>query len=157
MANRFYEILDFINLHYCLTQREDNEFWREIQNPARTNDRLAAKLEYWKIKPISTADFEDQFLPGQPQTPLGSAGFPGDHRAPVDSAKMFGIDSYEAILYGMDFARKECDEWYGLDRPAPRVYKQVIEILQQCQQKLPPHDVWLQRVLGMPKYRTSAR
>jgi tryptophan halogenase len=156
MANRFYEILDFINLHYCLTQREDNEFWREIRKSERINDRLRAKLDFWRIKPISLPDFEDQYFPGMPDTPLPSGGIPGDHRSPVDTAKMFGIDSYEAILYGMDFARREYDELYGSNRPKPRVYKQVIETLQQCQQKLPPHDVWLKRVLGMPDYRASA-
>jgi tryptophan halogenase len=157
MANRFYEILDFINLHYCLTRREDNEFWREIRNPERINDRLRAKLEYWRIKPISPTDFEDQFFPGMPDTPLSSGGIPGDHRCPIDTATIFGIDSYEAILYGMDFARKECDHRYGLNRPPPRVYKEVIDKLQQCQQKLPPHDFWLKRILGMPNYQTSSK
>ncbi len=157
MANRFYEILDFINLHYCLTQREDNDFWREIRTPERINDRLKAKLEYWRIKPLSPADFEDQIFPGMPDTPLSSGGFPGDHRSPIDTATIFGIDSYEAILYGMDFARKEYDDRYGLNRPTPRVYKEVIDVLKQCQQKLPPHDVWLKRVVGMSHYQTSSK
>ncbi len=157
MANRFYEILDFINLHYCLTQREDNDFWREIRTPGRINDRLKAKLEYWRIKPLSPADFEDQIFPGMPDTPLSSGGIPGDHRSPIDTATIFGIDSYEAILYGMDFARKECDDRYGLNRPTPRVYKEVIDVLKQCQQKLPPHDVWLKRVVGMSHYQTSSK
>jgi tryptophan halogenase len=157
MANRFYEILDFINMHYCLTQREDNEFWREIRNPVRINDRLKAKLDFWRIKPLSPADFEDQHSPGMPDTPLSSGGLPGDHRAPIDTSTIFGIDSYEAILYGMDFAREECDERYGLNRPTPRVYKEVIDVLKQCQQKLPPHDVWLKRVVGMSNYPTSSK
>ncbi|HZW59421.1 MAG TPA: tryptophan 7-halogenase, partial [Woeseiaceae bacterium] len=35
MADRFYEILDFVNLHYCLTRRSDSEFWVEVQQPHR--------------------------------------------------------------------------------------------------------------------------
>jgi tryptophan halogenase len=153
MANRFYEILDFINLHYCLTRRNDTAFWREVQKPERIHDRLKAKLAYWRIKPPSPSDFEDQCLPGQPDTPLPSGGWPGDHRSPVDSAGLWSYESYEAILYGMDFLRAECDAWYGTERPASRVPGYVTDKLQMAPRKLPPHELWLQRVLGMPDYR----
>lgn len=155
MAIRFYEILDFINLHYCLTRREDTEFWREIRNPERVNDRLKAKLDYWRIKPPSPTDFEDQFFPGQPDTPLPSNGYPGDHRSPIDTGTIFSIHSYEAILYGMAFLDKECDDWYGTSRRQSGVFKKVIEGLNIAARELPPHDVWLQQVLGMPQYRKT--
>ena len=155
MVNRFYEILDFINMHYCLTRRTDTEFWREVQRSERINDRLKAKLDYWRVKPPSPSDFEDQFFPGQPDTPLPSGGVPGDHRSPVDTAGIWSHESYETILYGMDFLDKECDDWYGKQRPDPGVLRHVVEKLKLAQQKLPPHDVWLHRVLGMPIYPTS--
>ncbi len=155
MANRFYEILDFINMHYCLTRRTDTEFWREVQKPERINDRLQAKLDFWRIKPPSASDFEDQYLPGQPDTPLPDGGTMGDHRPPVDTADLFGIDSYEAILYGMDFLRDECDNWYGKRRPPTQVARVVAERLALAPSRLPPHDVWLQRVVGMRQYGGS--
>ncbi len=65
MEDRYYEILDFINMHYCLTRRADTDFWREVGRPQRTNDRLRAKLDFWRIKPPSVSDFTDQFFPGQ--------------------------------------------------------------------------------------------
>ena len=157
MANRFYEILDFINMHYCLSRRTDTEFWREMQRPERINDRLKAKLEFWRVKPPSPSDFEDQFLPGQADTPLPSGGLPGDHRSPVDTAGLWNHESYEVILYGMDFLDKECDDWYGRNRPNSTVLRHVIEKLKQAPHKLPPHATWLQRVLGMPDYPTSQR
>lgn len=64
LSNRYYEILDFINMHYCLTQRADTEFWREIRKPERITDRLQAKFDYWRIKPPSPSDFEDMYFPG---------------------------------------------------------------------------------------------
>jgi tryptophan halogenase len=152
MTNRFYEILDFINMHYCLTRRTDTEFWREVQRPERINDRLQAKLDFWRIKPPSPTDFEDQFFPGQPNTPLPSGGLPGDHRSPVDTAGLWSHESYESILYGMDYLYKECDDWYGRQRPNPSVLPHVLEKLKLARQKLPPHALWLQRVLGMPDY-----
>ncbi|HZW60074.1 MAG TPA: tryptophan halogenase family protein [Woeseiaceae bacterium] len=156
LANRYYEILDFINLHYCLTRRTDSAFWREVQKPARVHERLQAKLDYWRIKPPSAADFEDMHLPGQPDAPLPSGNLPGDHRSPVDTAGLWGYESYEAILYGMQFLDRECDAWYGRQRPAPRVLRRVIEKLRQAPSKLPRHDAWLQRVLGMPVYPPPA-
>lgn len=155
MANRFYEILDFINMHYCLTRRTDTDFWREVQKPERITDRLHAKFEYWKIKPPSITDFEDQFFPGMPETPLASANRPGDHRPPIDTAGLWNFESYEAILYGMDFMAHEYCERYGDNRARPAVYRTVLEKLMQAQQKLPLHDVWLQKMVDMPDYATK--
>ena len=155
MANRFYEILDFINLHYCLTRRNDTAFWREVRKPERITDRLQAKLDYWRIKAPTPTDFEDQFFPGMPNTPLPSGGLPGDHRSPIDAAGIFGVDSHEAILYGMDFLRDECAEWFGKDRPPTQVAHSIAERLQLAPQKLPQHDWWLQRVVGMPTYQSA--
>jgi tryptophan halogenase len=152
MANRFYEILDFINMHYCLTRRADTAFWREVQKPARITERLQAKLDFWKIKPPSVADFEDQWFPGQPDSPLSSGNLPGDHRSPIDTSSAFPLASYKAILYGMDFLNAECDKWYGTNRPATRVSQRITERLRDAPHKLPTHDVWLRRMVGMADY-----
>ena len=155
IANRFYEILDFINMHYCLTQRSDSDFWKEVRKRERINDRLKAKLDYWKIKPPSPSDFEDQFFPGQPDTLLTAGGWPGDHRAPIDTAGLWGHTSYEAILYGMDFLRKECDEWYGSNRPKTRLFREILTAVHAAKQQLPHHDQWLNNVLGMQRYEKT--
>lgn len=155
MANRFYEILDFINMHYCLTRRTDTEFWREIRRPERINDRLRAKLDYWRIKPPSRSDFEDQFFPGQPDMQLVSGGASGDNRCPIDTGRLWNHYSYQAILYGMDFLRDECREWYGENRPRPAVHKKVLDAINTAPGKLPPHDVWLKRMVGMADYSKS--
>lgn len=157
MANRFYEILDFINLHYCLTRRSDTAFWREVQQAGRINGRLQAKLDYWRIKPPSAADFEDQFFPGQPDVPLPSGGMPGDHRSPIDTASLWSYESYEAILYGMDFLAEECDAWFGRDRPPPKLLRNVVDKLTSARSKLPPHHIWLQRIAGMPEYPNTRK
>ncbi len=153
LANRFYEIMDFINMHYCLTRRTDTAFWREVQKRERINDRLQAKLDYWKLKPPSPADFEDQFFPGQPTSPIAAGN--GDTRAAIDTAGLWGFTSYEAILFGMDFLRAECDEWFGRDRPQTGVFSEVLKSVQAARQQLPPHAAWLQHEVGMPDYRTT--
>tara|TARA_B100001750_G_C15470424_1_gene579471 strand:- start:194 stop:1609 length:1416 start_codon:yes stop_codon:yes gene_type:complete len=152
MENRFYEILDFINMHYSLTRRTDTEFWREVGRPERTNDRLRAKLDYWRIKPPTVSDFVDQFLPGQKNSQRAPAETDGDNRYPVDTGRLWNHHSYEAILYGMDFLKDECDEWFGKNRPCSAVHRQVLDTINTAQEKLPRHDVWLQRMAGMADY-----
>jgi len=152
MLNRFYEILDFINLHYCLTRRDDTEFWREVRRPERINDRLQAKLEFWRVKPPTAGDFEDQFFPGQSLEPLTGSSAAMDSRAPIDTGGIFTLSSYEAILYGMDFLSAECDDWFGSARPAARVQPNIARRVQVASRQLPPHDVWLKRVTGMPDF-----
>jgi len=153
LANRFHEILDFINMHYCLTKRTDTDFWREVQRAERINERLQAKFEFWRQKPPSPSDFQDQVFPGQPATSIAAGG--GDTRAAIDTAGLWGYDSYEAILYGMGFLSDECDAWFGKDRPPTRLFQQVLQSVQAAKHQLPPHDQWLIQSLGMPNYRMS--
>jgi tryptophan halogenase len=152
MATRYHEVLDFINLHYCLTKRTDSEFWREVQRPEHVVPRLQAKLDYWKLKPPSAVDFIDQFLPGMSSEPAAPRDLAGDNRTLVDTGGLWNHQSYECILYGMDFMADEYRERYGNDRPKPRVAGPVVERLRAAPEKLPPHDVWLQRVTGMDDY-----
>ncbi|MEX2123006.1 MAG: hypothetical protein WD795_03865, partial [Woeseia sp.] len=123
-----------------------------VQKTERVTDRLKAKLEFWKAKPPSHADFEDQFFPGQLDIPLPSAGIPGDHRPPIDTGKLFTRSSYEAVMYGMDFLADECREQYGDSRQRTTIHRRVVERLTMAPRKLPPHHVWLQRVVGMRNF-----
>lgn len=149
MQNGFYEILDFINMHYCLTRRTDTEFWREVRRPERLNDRLRAKLDYWRLKPPSVSDFADQFFPNM----LSEAGGTmGDSRFPIDTGGLWNHHSYENVLYGMDFLRGECDEMFGKNRPRPTTLKSVHDAIKGVPGKHPPHDVWLRRIVGMADY-----
>lgn len=152
MATRYQEVLDFINMHYCLTKRTDTDFWRDVQRPEHIVPRLKAKLDYWKLKPPSAIDFVDQFMPGMSSDGMDPGSFPGDHRPLVDTGGLWNHKSYECILYGMDFMADEYRERYGSNRPKPHVAQPVIDRLRAAPSKLPPHDVWLQRVLGMENY-----
>jgi len=156
LENRFYEILDFINMHYCLTKRNDSEFWMEIRLPQRINDRLKAKLDFWKHKPPTQTDFEDQYFPGMPDTLITSASTTGDHRSPVDTGTLWSLFSYEAILYGMDFLKEECDVWYGKNRPRSVISQNILEKIRSAPNRLPTHEKYLKEVLGMQDYPVSA-
>ena len=71
----------------------------------------------------------------------------------MDTGRLWNHHSYEAILYGMDFLRDECNEWFGRSRPRPAIHKKVIDGIQTAAAKsCLAHDAWLKRMVGMPDY-----
>ena len=146
ISNRYYEVLDFINMHYCMSRRTDTDFWKEVQRPEHITDRLKAKLEHWKIKAPSMADFDDQAFKGHSfDVPVDKDM---DPRPPVDTAGLWNHESYEAILFGMGWREEEFNE----DCPPAKIFPFVLDRLKQAPSKLPPHHIWLHQALGMPKW-----
>ena len=147
ISNRYYEVLDFINMHYCLSQRTDSDFWNEVKKPEHITERLKAKLDYWKIKAPTMADFDDQsFMGFDYNVPMDEDM---DPRPPVDTAGLWNHESYEAILFGMGWREGE----FGSDLPPAKVFPFVLERLNQAPSKLPPHHIWLHHALGMPPWK----
>lgn len=154
MANRYYEILDFINMHYCLTKRTDTAFWREVQKPERINPRLAAKLAMWQHKPPSAHDFQDQWFSGMEN---GADVFDFSAiggRPPVDNGGLWDHKSYECILYGMHYLDDCADRWFGTNRPKttplPFVARNIGSV-----SALQDHAHWLQNSVGMQSYHAA--
>ncbi|MGH8177426.1 MAG: tryptophan halogenase family protein [Steroidobacter sp.] len=78
MNKRYERIVDFIKMHYFLTQRTDSAFWLDNARPATATDSLLAQLEMWRHR-----------VPGR-------FDFVMDHET-------FALANYHFILYGMDF------------------------------------------------------
>ena len=76
---RWGRIIDFLKLHYVLTQRTDTAFWRDNVDPATVPDRLKELLTLWKYQ---SPWFFDEF----------------DRLEEV-----FPAASYQYVLYGMGF------------------------------------------------------
>lgn len=74
MARLYDEIRDFVVLHYCLTARDDTEFWKGASS--RIPDRLDELLRLWAVRAPVDED--------------------------LDSAFIFNAINYRYILYGMD-------------------------------------------------------
>ncbi|ACV26523.1 tryptophan halogenase family protein [Kangiella koreensis] len=152
LSNRFYEILDFINMHYCLTRRVDTEFWRTVQKPEHITDRLKAKLEFWKIKPPSPLDFEDQSFMGYDSKHLLQGG---DNRSPIDNAGLWSHLSYQNILFGMKFEEQMHQANSHSSIPSV-IHPMVRRRLEVAKSMLPTHEHWLRHSLDMPEYSVSS-
>lgn len=50
MASYYDEIRDFICMHYCLTARDDSDYWRTCREHPAVPDSLKAKLELWRTR-----------------------------------------------------------------------------------------------------------
>lgn len=85
MLGRFQRIVDFLKLHYCLSQRPE-PYWRDNADPASLTASLADLLVMWRARPMSRFDFLvdlETFLPASWQYVaygMGLATAPGAWR-----------------------------------------------------------------------------
>ena len=78
MAARYERIIDFIKMHYCLSQRRDAPFWIDNAALAGIPPSLQDKLAMWRHRPPHRLDF-------------------------VGDLEMFQVASWQYVLYGMEF------------------------------------------------------
>jgi len=77
MNGTYDDLKQFIVLHYCLTDRDDTEFWREVGKTAQHCDGLEQKIELWRHKICEYMDLAGGYI------------------------TMFTDPNYRAVLYGM--------------------------------------------------------
>lgn len=58
MRRRYERTLDFIKLHYCLSDRTDSDFWRDNVASASMTDSLAELLDRWRFRPPNEMDID---------------------------------------------------------------------------------------------------
>jgi hypothetical protein len=75
---RWARVIDFLKLHYLLTQRNDSDYWRAHRDPASWPERLRELLPLWRLRAPARHDF-----------------------GRID--EVFPDASYQYVLYGMGF------------------------------------------------------
>ncbi len=60
MLRRYERALDFIKLHYCISERRDSAFWRDNVAAASIPDSLAELLDRWHFRPPNELDIDPQ-------------------------------------------------------------------------------------------------
>lgn len=74
-------VIDFIKLHYCLSDRQDTGFWDDNRNSATWSDELKERLAKFAIRPPQQSDFFTRF-------------------------DLFDDKNFLYVLYGMKFKTK---------------------------------------------------
>lgn len=77
-AQRWEEIIDFLKLHYVLTDRQDSDYWREHQLTENIPDALQEALALWKTQAPGLYETNQRF-------------------------ELFSSASKQYVLYGMGF------------------------------------------------------
>jgi flavin-dependent dehydrogenase len=75
---RWDRIIDFLKLHYVLSQRTDSEFWLDNRRPETIPERLQELMGLWRYRSPSRRDF-------------------------YEVEEIFPAASYQYVLYGMEF------------------------------------------------------
>jgi len=115
MTARFENIVKFLKLHYCLSQRAE-PFWRENADPATIPEELQELLRQWRYRPPGRFDF-------------------------ILDVETFAFFNYQYILYGMEF---QTDLSGGRsDFPnvaaARRLFDRIRALSEQATRDLPSH------------------
>lgn len=71
-------VIDFIKLHYCISQRRDHPFWVDNCENSSIPETLQEKLQLWKFQPPSVYEFPSKL-------------------------EIFNLANYQYVLYGMEF------------------------------------------------------
>lgn len=124
MTERYNETRDFIVAHYCLSQREDTPFWREVRQPGRIPDSLKERFVLWAERAPQSLDINT-------------------------NGCLFGPANYEFVLYGMGWQPSPRD---ALIRPlmppvsVDAVQKTVHDARIRAMADLPDHTALLNAI-----------
>jgi tryptophan 7-halogenase len=120
---RWGRIIDFLKLHYVLTQRTDSAFWTDNLLPESIPDRLQDLLKLWKYQ---SPWFYDEF----------------DRLEEV-----FPAASYQYVLYGMGFRTEagppEPPETEAL---AARLRNETAALARQMRSRLPKNRELIRKI-----------
>lgn len=125
---RWTRIIDFLRLHYTLSQRRDSDYWCDATRPDTQPESLKELLSLWRYRAPSYADF-------------------------AHAEEIFPAASYQYVLYGMGFITEFSSRQSS--RLAQGLFH--IQDIQQKKQKyahaLPSNRELIEYVLqyGMPK------
>ncbi|MFV8782313.1 tryptophan halogenase family protein [Microbulbifer sp. SA54] len=74
-------VIDFVQLHYCISDRRDSQFWVDCTENTLRSEVLEERLARWSVATPKRTDFFSAF-------------------------DIFGVENYLFVLYGMDFSTK---------------------------------------------------
>ena len=123
MTDRYLRAIDFIKLHYCISQRTDNAFWADNCDPASIPESLRDHLAMWKHRPPNVFDF------------------PNLH----ESFKYF---NYQYVLYGMGYPTRVDPAAHAHGDLARADFARVQEAGRRAAGSLPDHRALLTEVYG---------
>jgi len=110
--------VDFIKLHYCLSDRKDSQFWLDNQNENDLSSELKERLQKFSLRPPQQSDFFSRF-------------------------DMFDEKNFLYVLYGMKFKTKATVLSQVEKDKSKAILQNSDHLVTQAEQHLLKHKDWL--------------
>ena len=116
MAARYERIIDFLKMHYCLSQRRDTPFWIDNKDSATVPASLQDRLAMWRTRPPHRLDF-------------------------LTDLEMYLPASWQFVLYGMEFKTdlRAAEKAYTRFEDAQREFRMIRQMSERALSDLPLH------------------
>ncbi len=111
---RWERVIDFLKLHYVLTQRSDSDYWRDHRCPETVPERLREQLTLWRHRAPSRYDL-------------------------THGEEIFPSASYHYILYGMGFRPQTPVLRAAAREAAEEGFREAAALARKMSQALPSH------------------
>lgn len=121
---RWQEIIDFLKLHYVLTNRQDSEYWRQHQQADSIPESLKDALELWRTQAPGLYESNQRF-------------------------ELFSSASKQYVLYGMDFhtAQDHCESIHQKEAAlVNRLRNETFQTTEKLLSALPSNRQFLSRL-----------
>jgi tryptophan halogenase len=113
-------VIDFVQLHYYLSDRQDSSFWRTNKYDTKLSDVLAERLAIWKINAPKKSDFFSRF-------------------------DLFDVDNFLFVLYGMKFETNKKNMTPYEEQYYAREIQNIKITERKLSQELLSHREWLEK------------
>ncbi len=114
-------IIDFVQLHYLVSDRNDSEFWLDNRQPQHVSEPLKDRLARWQLAHPKKSDFFSRF-------------------------DLFDVDNYLYVLYGMKYPTRQP----LLSTYEAQTYRAQFEMVRESSasliEVLPGHREWVSRL-----------
>ncbi len=137
MKERYERVVDFVKMHYCLTQRTDNQFWIDNADPRSIPESLRDKLAMWRCRPPHRMDF-------------------------ITDLEMYPPSSWQYVLYGMEFKTSLNPNSLAYPRfeEAKKEFVMIAQVSQHAVRDLPAHRTLVEHMckrneVTQPKSKTA--
>ena len=116
-------IIDFVQMHYPISDRSDSDFWNANRTSQHVSDHLSSLLERWPVLPLKNSDLLYRF-------------------------ELFDISNYLHVLCGMAFDTRNAPLSDYVRSQSQAAVEQVADKAAFLSTRLPGHREWL---VGLPK------
>ena len=121
-------VIDFVQLHYCISDRRDSQFWVDCTENAMLSDELKERVSRWSVATPKSTDFFSTF-------------------------DIFGVENYLYVMYGMNFPTSAIALSDKERERAKEIVRGVRERSRELAQELMPQRAWLVELQKLLKNR----